>query len=62
MFNKGTWDIKKLIGLGFLYCMHEDKFTKKEHFWALINPEIKPTVTKAEIKSLLEILFHFAIK
>jgi hypothetical protein len=22
MFNKGTWDIKKLITLGFLYCQH----------------------------------------
>ena len=54
LFNKGTYDIKKLIMLGFLYCQHEDIFTKKESLWGLINPEVKPTTSKKSVKEVFE--------
>ncbi len=51
-FKEGTYNVRNLVLLGFLYCKHSDIFTKKEDFWGLINPSVDGTTTKEHIKEV----------
>ena len=61
LFDKGTYDIKKLIVLGFLYCKHTSLEDKLDEFWALVNPEVAYSVTREQVKDILRIMFYFTV-
>lgn len=58
---KGSYDVKKLIALGFLYCNHPDPHQKREELWTLINSEANETVTKEQVRQIMHMLFYYAI-
>eukprot|EP00349_Pseudokeronopsis_sp_Brazil_P003039 CAMPEP_0202957524 /NCGR_PEP_ID=MMETSP1396-20130829/1891_1 /ASSEMBLY_ACC=CAM_ASM_000872 /TAXON_ID= /ORGANISM="Pseudokeronopsis sp., Strain Brazil" /LENGTH=168 /DNA_ID=CAMNT_0049675035 /DNA_START=45 /DNA_END=551 /DNA_ORIENTATION=+ len=62
LFHEGAYDVRKLIVLGFTLCKHATPNEQREELWALINPEMKPTVSKKDVEEFFEMLFYLALQ
>mmetsp|Transcript_2425 Transcript_2425/g.2374 ORF Transcript_2425/g.2374 Transcript_2425/m.2374 type:complete len:168 (+) Transcript_2425:27-530(+) len=61
IFHEGSYNVRRLIILGFMHCKHSTPYEQREEMWCLINPEAKPTVTKLDVMEFFRIVFHLAI-
>jgi hypothetical protein len=60
-FKLGTYDTKKILLLGFLFCHHKDDQHQAEALWGLVNNEMHNTINRKVIQDLYEDLAAFAI-
>lgn len=41
IFSQGNFNVLHLQCIGFLLCKHQDRQSKLDEFWQLVNPEIE---------------------
>ena len=61
LFHRGCYNVKNLCLFGLLFGQHVSLAQKKEELWCLVNPEIKPKVTKQELAEVMEVMVYLSI-
>jgi hypothetical protein len=61
IFDRGNYDSRNLVILGFLLCRHKDTRKAFNNLWGLINPECHPKIGKERVKIFMEKMLYFSI-
>ncbi|CDW79480.1 UNKNOWN [Stylonychia lemnae] len=62
IFNKGDYKSRQLLLMGYILTSHESKKQAANAMWGLVNPEMKETVSKKELKEFLMNLCDYAVE
>lgn len=60
-FDHGNYNTQVILCLGFLLCAHKNSEAAGESLWGIVNPEIKNTISKEEVRKYLHYLTAFSI-
>lgn len=60
-FDHGVYKTQKILLLGALLCCHRNNIQAAEALWGIINPEIRETVSKHEIKEMMTDMLSYAV-
>ena len=61
IYSLGTWNVEKLLCLGFLLCAHPSRQDQREEFWQLVNPELNDTVHIERVLAFLTIFVELSL-
>ena len=54
-------NVRKLLRLGWLCCLHRSPGHQKDELWNLINPEMAQSISKADVMDFVQTLVTFAV-
>ena len=60
-FDHGNYKTQVILVLGFLLCAHKSPKAASESLWGIVNPEIKNTIPKSDVKDLLYNMAAYSI-
>jgi hypothetical protein len=60
-FKNSRHSVPNLLRLGFLLCSHPSEVNQELDAWHLINPTLQETVSKQQVRVLLEELSYVAL-
>jgi hypothetical protein len=60
-FDHGKYNTLSLLHLGYILCAHKDTERAGESLWGIVNPELKDTIERDEVRQLLHALTVMAI-
>ena len=61
MFDKGNYDVPKLLALGFVMSHHHSTMEAKHALWGQMNPELEDKVPKKFLIEALELICYWTI-
>jgi hypothetical protein len=60
-FDHGNYEVEYLLVLGFLLCYHENDEKAADYLWGIINPEIRQSVSKDRVLSVVDKMLYYAV-
>mmetsp|Transcript_27829 Transcript_27829/g.32716 ORF Transcript_27829/g.32716 Transcript_27829/m.32716 type:complete len:100 (+) Transcript_27829:286-585(+) len=50
----------RLLMLGYLMCSHRTQRHARDHLWGLLNPYVRPSLTRDEVKTFMVTMVELA--